>query len=725
MLRRARLLQALDHTAHLPLTLVTAPAGYGKTTLLATWAADQRTPVIWVTLDEDDRDPIRLWTHLAAGASRASRGLGSEALARLRGFGPKTEVGAVDSLLTRFAAYGKPLVIVLDDLDAIGGEESARSIEQAVAGLPANVRLIAASRSDPPIGLARLRGRHLLAEVRAGELAFTPAEARDLIVRSEGIALSDESVRVLVQRTEGWPAALYLAALWLRDSPRPDEDARRFGASARQVADYLSEEILAALDDDTRTFLRDTALLDRFTPELCDAILERSDSRAVLTELERSNLFLVSLDNIGEWYRYHRLFQELLLLERPAGDPAAAHRRAADWLREHGFIEEAIFHADAAGDLGLVAEILDESAQELSWSGRRLFLQAWIERLPVELLIEHPSLPAVGAVTAATLGRSSIEVERMASLAERGRRERPSAWDRRADMYLTVARSLAIDGDNVQASLANARAALEIARSAVEELVVPAFAVLARALFFVGDLDAARRAAFEAATRPEAEQRAAGYVGALGFLAAIDAEQGRPEHAAARARQAIDFAREHGLADYWVAAIAHLALADALEQDGLLADAEREASRGEQLWRTEEPNIGHAYALLRLADARVARSRRRQASAALEAAEREIAEFPDPGRLPALAALVETKLAVGPTAASDPAEPPSPGELAVLRYLASDRSQREIAADLYLSYNTVRTHIRAIYRKLNVGSREAAVAKADSLGLLDETRSPG
>ena len=322
-------------------------------------------------------------------------------------------------------AYGRRVTIVLDDLHAVRSEASVRSIAQAIERLPPNARLVASTRSDPAIGLARMRARGVLTEVRARELAFTVEETRELVVR-EGIGLSSESVELLVDRTEGWPAGLYLAALWLRDLRNPDVDVREFAGSARHVGDYLADEVLTALAPEVRDFLVRTSVLGRFTPELCDAVLGREDSVAVLADLAHSNMFLVALDSRGEWYRYHHLFGEVLQLELGGEAARELRRRAAAWCNTHGLAEEAIEYAGAAGDAEMVAELLIERHLEFIWGGRLRQFLGWVHWLPAELLVQHPVLPGAGAVAAALLAAPELEVQQLLAVAERARRERPS-----------------------------------------------------------------------------------------------------------------------------------------------------------------------------------------------------------------------------------------------------------------------------------------------------------
>ena len=725
MLRRTRLLEMLDDHGASMLTVLDAGVGYGKTTLVRSWCIERPEPVIWMTLDSADDDPVRLWMHLATGVDRLGQGLGAGALTRLAVRGVKVET-AVDELMNGLVAFGRPVTIVLDDLHAVRSEASLGSIAYAIERLPAGARVVVSTRSDPAVGLAKLRASRALTEVRARELAFTVDEARELFVR-EGSGLSPESVGLLVERTEGWPAGLYLAALWLRDLEDPDEGARAFAGSARHVGDYLTAEVLAALPAKTRDFLVGTSVLGRFTPELCDAVLGREDSAAVLAELARSNMFLVALEGRGEWYRYHRLFGEVLGLELEREAAQQLRRRASAWCREHGFVEDAIEYAAAAGDSEMVADLLVETHLQFIWGGRIEQFLGWVRWLPSELLLEHPVLPAAAAAGAALLAHPEVEVQRLLAVAERARRERPQLWSPYVEAVVEVTRAMAIERGNVGAAVEHGRRAVAAARAGAEVLEVGILASLSHALFFAGELDEARQIALQVVERPDAPDRPDGYVGSLGLLALLDAEHGRTESAEAWARQAIRFARRHFQADSWVVSLAHLGLALACATTDRLEDAEPEAVRGERLRRSPQPTVAHAHALLVLAHVRVARSRLAPAASDLKRARRMIAEFPDPGRLPTLATIVDEDLRTATANAGNGGlvEEPSAAELAVLRCLATGLSRRETGEQLYISLNTVKTHTRELYRKLGATSRAEAVARAGALGLLEQTESPG
>ena len=306
----------------------------------------------WVSLDGTDEDPARFWTYIATALDRLHAGIGARALSRLRAPGADT-LAAVDDLVNGLAAYAGEVVLALDDLHVIRDEACLAGLFRLVDRLPPTARILATARHDPPLRLGRLRANRLLGEVRASDLAFTPDEARALLVEQEGIPLGDDDIAGLVDRFEGWPAGLYLAALWLRGVDDPPEAVRTFGGSHGQVADYLAGEVLDVLEERQRDFLLQVAVLERFSAAMCDDVLERTDSAAMVAELERSNVFVVRLDGRREWFRFHHLFRDLLLLHQQRVDPslpAAIRRRACAWCIEQGLVEEALEYAAAAGD---------------------------------------------------------------------------------------------------------------------------------------------------------------------------------------------------------------------------------------------------------------------------------------------------------------------------------------------------------------------------------------
>jgi ATP/maltotriose-dependent transcriptional regulator MalT len=720
---RWRLIAELDRLSSAALTLVDAPVGFGKSVLAQSWCRHTDSAVAWVSLERGDDDPVRLWTYIATAVDRVRPGLGRPALSRLRTPGIPPEP-VVDELVNGINAYGQPLAIVLDDLHAIADETCLGSLEHAIDHLPPHARLIATTRSDPALSLGRLRGRAMLGELRARELAFTVDEARELLER-EGISLEGEDVELLVERTEGWPAGLYLAALWLRELDDPATQVRDFHGDHRHVVDYLTGEVLDALDDETRRFLLESAILGHFSAQLCDAVLGRSDSAQRLREIEHSNGFLIRLDGPGDWYRYHHLFGELLELELASIDQSASvrlHLAASEWLREHGLVQDALEHAFAAGEQRRTAEILDEEHRTLLRTGQTATLLRWCEALPEDVLLEHPDLPVAAAIATGLAGRSGHERRWFVGIADRVREERPELWSPYREAGLGIAKTNRVEHDLGEA-IEVGRRAVEVAREGVAETAVPALANLGFLLFVEGDIADARAFTEEALERPEVMAQPHGFVYALATRALIETEQGDPATAEEEARRALAEAGAAGMARDASGGIAHLALAAALAAQGRLVEAEREAMAGEELRRAPEPEATHLLALLTVAGIRARLGRMTRARAELAVVRRGLARFSDAGRLPALADAVDALIDAPSTTSVD--EVPSAAELSVLQLLATDLSRSEIGERLFLSVNTVKTHTRSLYRKLRVSSREEAVARAAGLGLLDASDSPG
>ncbi len=726
MLQRPRIWQALEAGTDSAVTLVAAPPGYGKTMAVRAWCESSNSPLAWVTLDVEDNDPARLWTYVAVAVNRTREGLGGRALKRLRVAGMPIRT-PVDELMNGIAAFGRELTIVLDELQTVTDRKCLASIEYAIDRLPTTARLILITRSDPALGLARLRARGALVELRADELAFTAAEARELLVERGGLQLEDEQIEVLRNRTDGWPAALYLATLWLRSVEDQNRAVLEFGGDHRYVAEYLSHELLEALDADQRSFLLRAAILGGFTTELCDHVLGRSNSAAVLADLEVSNMFVTRLER-GEWFRVHPLFAEFAAARLAAGDPdgpVQIHRCAAKWLRSRRMFVEAISHASAAGDNELVAELLSECHPAMLRNGRAGALLRWARTLPDECLMGHPELVGATAIAATTVGQLTLERRRLMQLASRAKTEHPERFAPATDAMLAMVRADGIDsgiGDAVR----EARVAVELAERDASDLLVAALATLARALYLAGQLDKAWSAAMRSVEHPDAARWCHSYAFAHATLALIATDRGRVTSARSHAERARAISGSITSSRSWLGANTAVASGVMLAAEGELAGAERDLVHAERFFQDEVATIDHARALVRLADVRGRRGRLDEADHTLQCARDEIAELADSGTAPALAADVAKHLDEARRQASNGnvPEPPSEAELAVLRLLSTNLSAREIGGKLFLSPNTVRSHTRAIYRKLSVRSREAAVARANALGLVEATSSP-
>ena len=724
LVHRPRIVRALEAGADAALTLVAAPPGFGKSTAVRTWCATRGAAHAWVTLDARDNDPVRLWTYIATAVDRIRPGLGRAALSRLSA---TVDVASpIDELLNGIAGLGAEVVLVLDDLQTVTDSESLASVEYAVEHLPANARVVVITRIDPALKLARLRAGGALAELRADELAFTVAEARVVLVERGGVGIGDAEVELLHARTEGWPAALVLATLWLRRVPDPRAAVLDFGGGHRFVADYLISEVIDSLDDDVRSFVLRASVLGRFTPSLCDGLLERSDSASLLADLERSNHFIVRLEH-GGWYRVHSLLAEFAGLQLAAEDPGAVpelHRRAAGWLRSRGLPVEAAEHAIAAGDHELVADILVEHHLMLIRSGGARTLLHWVQGLPAEVVVAHPTL-AVGAATAATMLGQAVDRRRLLHLVSRAQTERPERFTPYVQAVAGMVRAAAAETDVGEAVL-EGRRAVAIAEVEADAALVAALGGYARALYLAGETDAAWASALRAIEHPDAARRAPGHAFARSTLALVAAERGRLDTARIHATEARSLVGAVGSSRSWLGANASAAVGLVHAGEGNLAEAERELASAEHFFRDEVATVHHAWLLLLLARVRCRRGRVGDAEATLRSAREAIRELADGGRIPSLAEDVRREVAQARrrATAGELLEPPSKAEMAVLRLLDSELSVRQIAQELFLSANTVRTHTRSIYRKLSVSSRADAVARADALGLVERSGSP-
>ena len=718
MVERPRVQEILQRD-DVKLTLVTAPPGYGKTVAARAWHETVPGAVTWVTLEAGDNDPERFWTYAAMAVEHVRSGLGRGALRRLKTPGHSIE-SAVIELLNGIATFGAPLTLVLDDFQAITDLECLESIDFALDHLPPATRLMVLTRSDPSLNLARLRASGALAEVRASDLALTREEASELLVERGGLAIGPDEVEVLCERTEGWPGALYLALLWLRGVENPHEAVREFGGDHRFVADYLNHEVLRSLDEASRWFLLRTSVLRHFTVALCDNVFGRSDAASTLEALEHSNLFVARLEHTG-WFRVHPLFAEFAEFQLESLDPGASveiHRRAALWFLERGLLPEAVEHATAAHDHELVATIASEHHLPVIRSGGARTLVRWAKMLPDEQLVEHPELAMAAATAVSLLGPRTVERRRFIQLAERARTAGSARFTPYVDAGIGMVRAFTFD-EGVTASVAEARRAVEIAEREADDVLVASLAALAQAHYFNGDLAAASAAGERALTHPCAERRPTAHAIARTTLALADVDRGLLRAARDHMEKARAMVGAIHSSRSWLGAVAYSASGRVLEAEGKLSEAERELVYAEPFFRDELSTVHHAWLLLLLARVRCHRGHLSEASDALHLARLELDELEDCGMLPRLASDVERDLDLAASRAGrgEVLERPSEAELAVLRLLASELSARDIGGRLFLSANTVRTHTRAIYRKLGVNSRAEAVARATALGL--------
>jgi len=520
------------------LTIVAAPAGFGKTTLLADWfaSADQESrSIAWLSLDPRDNDPTVFWSYVIAAVQTIASGVGQGALSLLGSSQPVDSV--VASLLNDLVGRADEVVLVLDDYHVIESVQLHESIGFLLEHLPPHVHLVLGSRADPPLPLARLRARGDLLEIRAADLRFTPDESAAYFNESMGLQLTPDDVGALEARTEGWIAALQLAALSMQGRDDTSGFIATFTGDDRFVVDYLAEEVLERLPDDVRDFLLATAIMDRFTGPLCDAVTGGSGGKAMLDRLDRANLFLVPLDDRRVWYRYHHLFADVLRARLLDDDPALAnelHRRASDWHDTNDDRAEAISHALAGGHVERAAQLVELAAPELRQRRQEDTLRLWLEALPDEVFIDRPVL-ALSLVGARMATGDMAGVETLLEVVE-------SALDRSAPppiffdgeqfeglvaQVLVQRAGLALLAGDVDATIVHATRVLDLVEATDHFRRGSATALLALAHWTAGDLDTAERRYNDAISALVAADHLADMLGCSLALADIQIARGR------------------------------------------------------------------------------------------------------------------------------------------------------------------------------------------------------
>jgi LuxR family transcriptional regulator, maltose regulon positive regulatory protein len=698
-------------------TLLSAPAGYGKTTVLSQWEDADSRPFAWLTLDERFNDPVLLLGSIAAALDELEP-LGGDIPASLQAPSPDLSNVVVPRLCEALARRETPFVLVLDDVNRLSHPESLRPLGAIAESVPVGSKLALASRTEPAIPLGRLRAERLLIELHATDLAMTQPEASALLEQA-GLELDQGSVESLIERTEGWPAGLYLAALALLGQNNVDGAVERFLGDNRFLADYLREEFLAGLSETDLDFLTRTSILGGLSGPLCDAVLEREGSGNVLRRLARSNLLLIPVDLSDSEYRYHTLMQEMLKseLHRLGEDEEAKlHARAARWYASTTDIDHAITHAIAARDLELAADLIWAVTPDYASTGRVTTLRHWLETFDNDQLAASPPLCVALATTHLTRG-DGAEVERWTATAAEALKSVDGAGDGPLAMAVRMLRAAGAARDGVVAMRDDVAGVYELLP---EDSPWRSLCRMIEGVSYhlTGDLDRAPGFLEEGARQGAATTPSTATIcRAQLVLFALDEDD--PEQADALADQTISDVDHFGLKELPTSALTYAAAALAHATSGRATEAADEVKASESLlanlhelspWYEAETRIVLARTLLLLED--VARARAHLADAG-----RYLHRTPDAITLRNWVQDAWERADAAKTA--NGRWPLSPAELRILRFLPTHLTFPEIAAELCLSPNTVKTHSQAIYQKLGAASRNEAVVCARAAGLLE------
>jgi LuxR family maltose regulon positive regulatory protein len=721
---RTALVNRLRATQSFPVATLVAPAGYGKTTLLAQWSARDTRDFAWVSIDERDNDPIVLLRHVAA-ALHEIEPLDSHVLEALGSPGDSMWTAVVPRLGAALAACGRPLVVVLDDAHLLRSRDSTAAVSALVDHIAGGSMLVVAGRVQPRLRIAALRASGLLLELGVEELALSRREAR-LLLASAGVHLAEGDVEEVIRGTEGWAAGLYLAALALRDQNGENggpHEVPPFAGDDRYLADYFRSEYLAHLAPEQLTFLRRTSVLGRMSGPLCDTLLERTDSAGELISIEKSNLFLVPLDRHREWYRYHHLFHDLLSRELTEREPELVpvlHRRAADWYEANGDPESALRHADASGDADRVARLVASLALPVYYGGRLTTVESWLDRFGEHEHCErYPAVAVIGGWIHALQGQAT-EAERWLEMATRGGDD-----------------GMQPDGsESVRPWIALLRAAM--CREGAEQMLRDAEGALAElpagsqwrptglllqgaAHVLLGDDERGDGFFADAAEAAERLGATDTHVVAISERSLLAAARDEPLAAETLSLQAHALVADSRLDGYATSSIELAATARALLRHGRWDQARACLTAARRLtpflthalpWFAVQTRVELARAHVALRDAHGART--------LLAEARQIVRVrPELGVLPAQLEALQREVETMPDLANGNGSGLTGAELRLLPLLATHLSFREIGERLHVSRNTVKTQAISVYRKLGVSNRSDAIEQAAGLGLVD------
>jgi LuxR family maltose regulon positive regulatory protein len=708
-----------------PFATVVAPAGYGKTTLLAKWAEADPRPFAWVALDGRDDDAVVFLRYIAV-AIHGVEPVPAEVFEALSGPGGSTWTNQVPRVGSALGALERPLVLVLDDLHTVANPSCLDMLAALFQYVPAGSQIAVASREDPALPLGRWRAQGLVNEIGVPDLRLDEQEAK-LLLDAAGVELNADALSALTERTEGWPAGLYLAALSLQAGAPSPASRAGFTGDDRFLSEYFRSELLSRLPPAEAEFLKYTSVLDRMCGGLCDAVLETTGSAQTLESLEHRNCFVVPLDRRGDWYRYHHLFAQLLRTELGHSEPdivAELNRRAMAWCIANDQPEAAVVYGHAAGETDAIAGLVDGLALMLHYDGRIETLDEWLGWFSDDDLRRYPAL-AVEAAWVRALRGHPADAERCRGLAEGATSAIPlSDGSATIDSWVATLRT-GMMPDGVGQAVADGDLALDQLsaesgwRPAALVLRGIAHAVLGADDPATDDLTAAVEAGLAAGA-------AEVVILAHAQLALIAANQGAWGKAAQRAKAAQALVEETGLGDYSTSALAHVATARVALHEARHEAARAALARAHRLrplldhgipWLTIEVGLELTRAHLALGDASAART-------ILTETERVLELRPHMGSLVEEARELHDRVAATTESAGAWAMSLTGAELRLLPYLATHLTFLEIASRLFVSRNTIKSEAVSMYRKLGASSRSEAIERAVEVGLLESSVFP-
>jgi LuxR family maltose regulon positive regulatory protein len=660
---RAHLIERLQQGAERALTLVSAPAGFGKTTLLAQWLVESGMPAAWLSLGAEDNDPTRFLSYVIAALQALDAEIGTTALGMLRTPQPPSPEAVLAVLVNDMVDRGgRDFVLVLDDYHVITAEPIHRGIAFLLEHLPPQMHLVLATRADPPVSLTRLRAGGHLTEFRAADLRFGAAEASAFLRAVMGLDLPAEAIATLERRTEGWVAGLQLAALSLQGRTDVSTFLTTFTGSHRYVLDYLSEEVLARQPAPVQQFLLHTCILERLSGPLCDAVTGQEGSQAMLEALEKANLFVVALDDERRWYRYHHLFAEVLRSHLQQAEPLVVpelHRRASAWYELHGFIVEAVQHALAAPDVELAARLIEPIALHVTLHGQIYTVLGWLNALPEALVRTRPRL-CVDYALLLTFTNQLEAAEASLEEAERGIQEGIPTEQARIIMgyVFTIRGDIVQFSGDIPRAVSLAQQALALLPEAEVILRTGALATTIRAFLVSGDVTPATEHEVAAAVAfIRNSDNLFGIVSSLCLLARLHILQGRLHQAAATYAQMVRVVpRPEVLQTAFSSLFYYFGLGDLLREWNDLEAAEQHLAQGMALIKetlTVEPFVA-LLGYTALARLQQARGNTREALAALDTLARlaQQRHFPPQLRTQGDAVRAQLELAQGNMAAA-------------------------------------------------------------------------